>query len=291
VHVFSDGTNLQFVRYNGAGGSLNDSASWTAPAAVGPGDAPSAASGSTGFVVLSRTGAAGAQRLFARKFNGTSFGSPVGVSETGSPDLATLRSAPTNGRFTAIWICNACTGGRELRVSQSADGAIWSAPATILKAPNTDNISAFRPRAAVAGDGEGFAVWDTGTDVRATSLDPPGGPAPAPNTTTTTTVGDQSVGFDSPKGCVHAAHPIVLNVVTKTKKNLVGKQPKTFVQQVVFSVDKKKVTDKKKKFTATFKTNGFVSGSTHSGSALITFKQQGRKKTFTKTIKKSFKIC
>jgi hypothetical protein len=290
VHVFSDATNLQFVRYAGSG-SMNDSASWTAPAAIGPGDGPSVASASAGLVVLSRTGASGAQRLFARKFNGAAFGSPVGVSETGGPDLATLSAAPSNGRFTAIWVCNSCTGGRELRVSQSADGARWSAPSTILKTPSTTGISAFRPRAAVAADGEGFAVWDTGTDVRATSLDPPGGPAPAPNTTTSTTVGDQTVGFDSPKGCVHAAHPIVLNVVTKTKKNLIGKQPKTFVQKVVFAVDKKKVTDKKKKFTATFKTTGFVSGSTHPASATITFKQQGRKKLLTKTVKKSFKMC
>src|SRR5215207_8442360 len=290
VHVFSDGTSLQFARYGGSG-SLNDTPNWTAPAAIGPGDAPSVAGGPAGLVVLSRTGAAGSQRLFARRFSGTAFGSPVGVSETGSPDLATLRAQTSNGRFTAIWVCNACTAGRELRVAQSSDGAAWTAPATILKKPETERISALRPRVAVAPDGEGFAVWDTGTDVRATSLDPPGGPAAAPNRTTSTQVGDQTVGFDSPKGCVRAGHPIVLNVVSKTKKDLIGKRLKTFVQKVVFFVDKAKATDRRKKFTATFRTTGLVPGSTHPAGAIITFKQQGRQKPFTKTVRMSFKVC
>ena len=61
--------------------------------------------------------------------------------------------------------------------------------------------------------------------------------------------------------------------------------------RAVFSVDKTKVTDKKKKFSATFQTAGFARGSTHSGAAKITFTQQKLKKTFTKTVKKSFKIC
>ena len=134
-------------------------------------------------------------------------------------------------------------------------------------------------------------MWDTGTVARAASLDPPSGPAPAPNSTTQTTVGDQSVGFGSPKGCVKAGHPVALNVVTKTKRNLIGKQPRTFVQRVIFAVDKKKVTDRRKKWTATFPTAGFAPGSTHKTSALITFKQQGKKKTFTKKVSKSFKMC
>jgi hypothetical protein len=288
VHVFSDGTAMQFVRYGGSG-SLNDGASWTAPAPIGPGDAPSVAGGAAGLVVVARTGAVGSQRLVARKFDGSAFGSPVGVSETGGPDLATVSAAPSNGRFTAVWVCNACTGVRELRVSQSSDGARWSAPRAIVSGAET--FSSFRPRTAVAADGQGFAVWDTGTSVRAASLDPPGGGTPAPNKTTQTTVGDQTVGFDSPKGCVDLPHPILLRVVTKTKKDLIGKRPKTFVKQVVFSVDKAKVTDRKKKFSATFQTAGFARRSTHSGIAKITFAQQAPKKTFTKTIKKSFKIC
>lgn len=290
VHVFSDGTDMQFVRYGGSG-SLNDSASWTAPAAIGPGDVPSVGGGSAGLVVLSRSGAAGARRLFARKFSGSAFGSPVGVSETGEPDLSTVSAAPSNGRFTAIWACTTCAGGRELRVSQSSDGVRWSTPAAILKVPNADSISSLHPRVAVAPDGQGFAVFEGGSSVRATSLDPPGGPAPAPNRTTETQVGDQTVGFESPKGCVNVAHPIVLRVVTKTKKDLIGKRPKTFVQQVVFSVDKSKVTDRKKKFSATFPTAGFARGSTHPARAKITFKQQRPSKTFTKTVSKSFKIC
>jgi hypothetical protein len=290
VHVFSDGTTLQFVRYSGAG-DPSSSPSWTAPATIGAGDVPSVGGGPAGLVALSRSGATGSQRLFARKFDGTSFGSPVGVSETGGPDLPNLSAAPGNGRFTAIWLCPACNGGRELRVSQSTNGTTWSTPRAIVDKANADGISAFHPRAAVAPDGEGFAVWDTGTVARAASLDPPSGPAPARNGTTQTTVGDQSVGFGSPKGCVKPGHPVVLNIVTKTKRNLIGKQPRTFVQRVIFSVDTKKVTDRRKKWTATFPSSGFAAGSTHKTSALITFKQQGKKKTFTKKVSKNFKVC
>ena len=111
---------------------------------------------------------------------------------------------------------------------------------------------------------------------------------PAPNRRVGFTVGDQSVSFYYPKSCVTPGRSVLLQVQTKKKRK--SKAPHTTVKRVDFRLDGLKRTDKKKPWEATFSTEGFLPGSTHTAAAKITFKQPHGKKV-RKKVKKTFTVC
>jgi hypothetical protein len=298
VQVFSDGTKTTFLR--NTGGDPNSASNWTGPTTLTPaGDEPLVAGGPAGLVMLYRIGEPGARVLAARKFDGTTFGAPVNVSETGDPIQAGFSAEPSGGAFQALWVDNGASPN-EMHWSSSADGTSWSAPQTIVSGDEAD--AAAHLRVAAAPDGEGFGVWDglsNDTPIRVIPLKqgvPGGGGGDGTDGSATTpsdsvTVGGQEVTLLTPGACVNPGVKIKLRVTSKTKQQLSPKK-RVKIVYVVFSLDKKKKKDKKAAFKATFKTAGLKAGSTHKLRAKVRLKPVvGKGKKKTKTLKGKLTIC
>jgi hypothetical protein len=234
----------------------------------------------------------------ARKFDGTTFGPPVNVTEKGDPIFADLYADPVSGTFHALWTDNG-DSPNELRWAHSADGLTWSAPQTVLSGTEADD--AFNLRVAAGPDGKGLAVWDQNGDsgqVRAIPLIPAtgggdgtDGSASNPSDTVTVGGGDQEVTLFAPAKCVNPGVKITLRVTSKTKHKLAPKKHVKIVY-VIFSVDTKKKKDKKAAFKATFSTAKFKAPSKHKLRARVRLKPaKGKGKPTTKTLKGSLKIC
>lgn len=295
VQVMSDGDHSSFVR--NSGGDPNATANWTAAAPSPIGTEPRMAGGPAGLVLLNLEGEPGARTYVARKFDGTSFGQPVKVSETGDPIFADMWADPQTGTFHAVWIDNG-DSPNELRWAYSSDGVTWRKPQAIVVADEVDRM--FNLQVSVAPDGEGFAVWDENGQaghVGAVALKPgatiggggAGGGAPTP--ADSVTVGGLELTLFAPGGCVNPGTTLKLQVTSKTKKKLSPKK-RVKIVKVVFALDKKKKTDKKAAFKASFKTSGLAAGSKHKLRAAVQLKPvigKGAKKT--KTLKGSLTIC
>jgi hypothetical protein len=298
VQVFSDGDNETFVRHTG--GDFNSAANWSAATPITPAGAePRLAGGPAGLVLLDKQGTPGARTLVARKFDGTSFGQGINVSETGDPISADLSAEPSAGAFLAAWVANG-ESPNELRWATSPDGVDGTSPQTALAGDAVNDIAHLQ--ASAAPDGEGFAVWDSfSNDIPITvmPLKPGAGPGgggegtdgsantPADNVT----VGGQELTLLTPGACVNPGVTITLRVTSKTKQKLSPKK-RVKIVHVIFSVDKKKKKDKKAAFKKTFKTAGFAPGSTHKLRAKVKLKPVvGKGKSKTKTLKGSLTIC
>lgn len=294
LQVMSDGDNTSFVRNNGS--DPNSSGNWSSATPITPpGGEPRVASGPAGLVLLYRTGEPGSRNLSARKFDGTGFGAPVTVSEPGDPEFFDLWAEPTTGEFHALWIAND-ESPNELRWSRSKDGVTWTAPQIVIAGEEADSV--FHTQVSTAPDEQGFGVWDANganTPIRMVPLKPGsgggGGGGAATTPQSSTTVGGQQITLLGPGGCVNAGTPVFLRVTSKTKKKLSPKK-RVKIVKVVFSLDKKKKTDKKAAFKAKFSTKGFATGSTHKLKAVIPLKPVvGKGKKKTKTLKGKLKIC
>jgi hypothetical protein len=301
VQVISDGNgHTEFNTLTGA--DANSSASWSGPNPLTPaGDEPVVAGGPAGLVLLYLVGDSASGRTWmARKFDGTTFGTPVSVTEKGDPIFADLYADPVSGAFHAFWTDNG-DSPNELRWSHSADGLTWSAPQTVVSGTEADD--AFNLRVAAGPDGTGLAVWDQNGDsgqVRAIPLIPAtdggggggnDGSASTPSDTVTVGGGDQELTLLTPGQCVNPGVKITLRVTSKTKHKLSPKKHVKIVY-VVFSVDKKKKKDKKAAFKATFNTNKFKAPSKHKLRAKVRLKPvKGKGKAKTKTLKGTLKIC
>jgi hypothetical protein len=296
VQVFSDGTKTTFTR--NTGGDANSASNWTAPTTLTPaGDEPRVAGGPAGLVLLYTVGDPGARTLAARKFDGTNFGAPVNVSETGDPVGADLSGEPSTGTFHAVWVDNA-DSPNELRWSFSSDAVAWSQPQTIISGDQADEIRHLQVSAAP--DGEGFAVWDgsgNGTPIRVVPLKKGasggggGTDGSATHPADTVTVGGQQLTLLTPAACVNPGLKITVRVTSKIK-HLLSPKRRVKIVYVLFSLDKKKAKDKKAAFKATFKTAGLAPGSTHKLKAKVLLKPvigTGAKKT--RILKGTLKIC
>jgi hypothetical protein len=118
-----------------------------------------------------------------------------------------------------------------------------------------------------------------------------GGGGSATTPVASTTVGGQQISLLAPGGCVDRGTKLQLRVTSKTKKKLSPKK-RVKIVKVAFSLDKKKVTDKKAAFKASFSTGGFAAGSIHKAKAKVLLKPvAGKGKKKTKTLKGKIKIC
>ena len=168
IATFDDTQTTFWRRYSGTG-PYNDVASWTPTATVGPGSEGRLAYGPSGVWLLYRVGAAGDARFVAREFTGNGFDTDeVGVSETGDPISADYYQ-DLAGQLHAVWVA----GDGNLMYRRSEDGDSYGRMTTLV----TPSSGISDLEVAAGEDGNGWVVWEQGSDVRAAALhvdpDPP----------------------------------------------------------------------------------------------------------------------
>ena len=302
-------TTFQAAAYNGKAsfrrqltGDANNTANWSAPTSITPGEGDLTLAGGPSGVVLLGTGftsPSGGSELRARKFDGTTF--PGGsVISTGDPIFYDL-NVDSAGHFYALWNENAASPN-EIRLSTSADGSTWSPAEIVLGGDFVDGI--YNTQVAAAADGQGFGVFDQNSNtgsIVVTPLEPrsavPTTPVtPDPPATNdpvdTVTTGGTTIEFFGPTACVQPPEKVTLRVTSKRKKKLSPKK-RVKISQAVFYVDKTKKKDKKSAFKQSFSTALFPRGSVHKDGAVVTLKpvKKGAFKTRKKTLKGKFNVC
>ena len=290
VVVKADGEHTSFLRYKGSG-NVNNESTWIGPTPLTPvGNEPKLAGGPAGLtmVYLVDRGTKGHQ-LVARKFNGTTFGPGVGVSETADPIFPDLYADRAVGRFNAIWNDNSGTKDR-LKWATSKTGAAWAKPLVITTGGAFD--SAYNQRVAAFPSKSGFVVWDENASdgkVRAVHLLPQGGGPGKP--VDSFTAGGKRFTLLQPGLCVPKGDNVTLQVRTKVLKQ-VAKNKRVKVGKVVFGVDANTKTDKTSPYKKSFTTKGFAPKSAHKSKADVHLKPaDGSGAGSTKKLEGSFKIC
>jgi hypothetical protein len=166
--VFTNGTDAQVRRYNGSG-SLNDIASWSAPAAIGVASYPRLAGGPNGLFLLA--GDAGGN-LVARKWDGAGFGPAATIGPGSSPYKHLFQDAA--GRLHAVFQRDSADP-LQIVHAVSDDGVTWRSGTLVKQSIATDGGIADL-RVATAADHIGVTVWHAGVaaggDVRVAPLGP-----------------------------------------------------------------------------------------------------------------------
>jgi hypothetical protein len=286
VFAHADGANTTFHRWTGAG-DIHDEKTWVGPTALSPpGNEAKLAGGVQGVTLLYQLEASLGKRFWgARKFDGTSFGPVVHVTETGDPIFAALGADTGSGAFHAAWVDN--RSPNELRWARSADGVEWSEPAAAIRGDAADRV--FNTRVTGAPGGGAFVAWDENDDsghARGMFLPAKGAEEPPSDTVD---LGGQEISLFGPFGCVKKPAKITLRVTHKIKVKLSPKK-KVKISKVTFSLGKTKVTDKKAAFKATFKTDALAAGKYPTKAVVVLVPLNGGKKK-TKTLKGSAAVC
>ncbi|MEA2172021.1 MAG: hypothetical protein QOF76_5321 [Solirubrobacteraceae bacterium] len=166
--VFADGSGAQqFRRYTGSG-SLNDQASWSAPADIAdPLAAPKLAGGPSGLFML---GNAPGNAIMVRKFDGAAFGPSVQIGGALGVNQHLFQDAA--GRLHAVWH-RFGESGIELVHAVSDDGVTWTSGVAVTQ-PGADDFG--DPRVATAPDHVGVVVWHAQEGIRTAPVGP-GAPA------------------------------------------------------------------------------------------------------------------
>ena len=172
IVAMSDLDNVYFRRFGG-GTAYNDAAAWGPITSLGAGDDPELAglpSGKQGVHLLMRVGNPGKRRYVDRRFDGTTFGPPATVSETGDPIFRKFFMDPS-GRLHAIWVNNALDS---LRHRTEPAGKSWQPSETLLGTDKADDV--YNTEGDAASDGGGWAVWDANNSgpIRAVAFGPTG---------------------------------------------------------------------------------------------------------------------
>jgi hypothetical protein len=170
--IFTSGDDqAQFRRYGGSG-PLNDAASWTPAVDLGVASYPKLAGGPAGLTLLA---SAADKSVFARKFNGTTFGPPATIA-TGAdaPTLDAFQDAA--GRLHAVF-ARGDASGLNLVYAVSDDGATWRSGTVEQQSPP---VGIAETRVATAPDHIGVAVYRAGNPVGEIRVDTIGPEPPVP---------------------------------------------------------------------------------------------------------------
>ena len=313
--VFS-GTLLQFYGDNSGsafertltGANANDNASWSDAAPLGSGFGIHASSGSAGLFLASNATESG-DGLRVAKAGASGFGAPVPLQPAAAASGDTSIFADGGGRVHAIWRQN---GSNKILYTVSTNGGV-NYPAAV--AISADEGTATGPEVATAADGQGFAVWQNASGIRAVPLTPAlvssgsgsgtgsgsgsgtgdpagdfGGRAPeAPSAPVTITVGDSTftAGVSS---CRRS------NVVVKLRIRRVSRagHVRVVIRKVVFTLDRRqRRTDRHAAYRVKFRLPAATRAATrHRFVAKIYATLHGhRTKRKVVRVAKTFRVC
>jgi hypothetical protein len=185
--MFTNGDDAQFRRYNG--GDLNAIASWGPATGIGFASYPKLTGGPLGLFVL-----AGDVNgiLFARKWNGSTFGPSAAIGPGSTPYKHLFQDA--GGRLHAVFQRDSANP-LQIVHAVSDDGLTWRS-GTVVRQDVAADGGITDLRVATAPDHIGVVVWHAANDIRVVPVGPdaPGG-TPAPTTTSTTPPAADVVSF------------------------------------------------------------------------------------------------
>jgi len=165
--VFTSDVNAQERHYVGSG-SINDIANWTPPVDIGVASYPKLAGGPSGLFLLAGNGGAS---LFVRKWNGSTFGAPVGIGPGSTPSKHLFQDAA--GRLHAVFQRDNADPLQIIH-AVSDDGVTWQS-GTVVTQDIATNGGIEDLRVATAPDHVGVVVWHAGLfagDVRIAPVGP-----------------------------------------------------------------------------------------------------------------------
>ncbi|MEA2221413.1 MAG: hypothetical protein QOJ35_4039 [Solirubrobacteraceae bacterium] len=171
--VYTNGDSAEFRRYAGSG-SLNDVANWTAPVGLGTATYPKLAGGPSGLVLLAGDGN---MSLFARKWNGSTFGPPVTIGPGSTPYKHLFQDAA--GQLHAVFQRDSANPLQVVH-AVSDDGLTWRSNTVATQDIATAGGIADL-RVATAPDHVGVTVWHGGLgagDIRLATVGPVALPKP-----------------------------------------------------------------------------------------------------------------
>lgn len=305
VLIADDGQTVSTFRYDGTG-PLDVEANWIGPNPVGPGRVVTAANGPAGLFVQHY---APEGRYVVRRFAGTVFGAPMAVSGLGTLDPAPPTVDPflsnlsqnSSGRLDAVWLDH----GEALRHGVSTNGGASFATSTLLL-----GIPGARYSVSTAPDGYGLVTWYDGDTVFGSRLDPLPPPQPPkppvvtmPRPTPKVVILRRSRRFGRTlvtlklrlpaAGCLPQRGRLPVNLVAKNVKQKNGKpyRGKTYtIKKALFRLNRVKVVDRKKPFSAHVRLEGLRKGSRRVVSAHV-FLKPGEGKREIKLITGMVPVC
>lgn len=306
--AFTDASaNAQFRRYDG-NGDVNDVANWTPAVELGKIDFPKLAGGPKGLFLL---GTSATGEILSRRFDGTTFGAPVGIGSQGSaPTLHAFQDA--GGRLHVVFRRNQ-SDGLHLVHAVSDDGVAWRSGSVVIQNVATDG-DINDTRIATAADHVGVAAWRAGqSEIRVAAVGPDVPTAPKPPVTqppvttvpvtppppalrpvaafklTTATVAGGRVTLSSPRACVPVGTSFVATLSFKRSTRKGTRFVK--VTRVDFLVDgKRKKIDTRAPFRQRLTVRALKAGTKHTLRARATIKvKTGRSPK--KSISATFSVC
>lgn len=193
----------------GGTGNLNEAASWTRSAQTFAGSHPQLGGGPTSLGMIYTIGSG----VLARPFNGTTFGSPVVLTDGGGSTQPDLFVNSTDNGYHLLY-----NSAGSLRLRTSTNGAAWTEAATVVTAAEKSDSAVARVAAGPAGTG-GVAFWaDTSVGVKVARLVPvTTGPTATPTPTPTPSPGPGSGTPGSQTTCTGPFQPARCRLPAKTK--------------------------------------------------------------------------
>lgn len=317
-----------FYRYRGDG-NPNDEANWVGPTKITDGEEPRMASNPEGLFLLDQADRSRGKSYEVWRFDGTSFVDPVTLPGSRYGYEGNLFAVPApNGNLYSVWRENGSPS--ELRIAMSSDGGkSFNLPLTIATSTGILSLTgASTPdgKGFVAWEGGDDAVSVVPIDPAALSASRPAEETPSgsdqngsgnaqnspikqpvsnpkrkrstgsysgPVRYVTVRVGGTTYGLALPRRCVKQGQSVTLKVTQRTKRKLIrAKSAKRYkVKRVVFSVGKRKRTDKKAPFRWKVSTAKFAPKSKHSVKVKVSLRRIKGNRRVTKTLKGTLRIC
>jgi hypothetical protein len=266
---------LYWRRY--VSGDGNYAPNWTPAQLLDTTDVNSTAklvSGPSGLYVAYSRGAVSHQAYFLRRFTGSGWGPAARLTEIGSPAFADL-AEDGSGRLHFAW--QDSSNRLRYRYARTPANTQFTSPQTLVESGNFPFL-----KLGVNTSGRGWVAWDGLPGVHAVPVRPGEPPYTKPNRRTKVAFGSKHAVLSSPKLCVGHGQSFLAKVGGDAR-----------VKRVVFQIDgKKRATVSNKPFSKLLGTKALASG-VHDliASVTATFKKNGKKKTATKDIAATFRIC
>jgi hypothetical protein len=322
VYAVNDLGTVKYAVYDDAGPALSaanimTTGNWARDLLLGAPEPDSTetrlSAGPTAVVLTHKVGVIGDERAVVRRYDPVtnSFGPSVTVDGPAPQDSAVqelVSSQDAGGRTHVVW--RNLFDTRRLRYARSdVAGAAFTAPANLAQGEDF-----FEPEVAAGADGNGYAVWRSGTAIRVVRLEPyaepvaapppAGGAPPAPTVPTPSTprtsvpagrrvratVPGATIDFGLPKACVQPGQTFRVTLRWKRQRRKGNRFVK--VTRADFYIGTRRVRiDRRAPFVQTLRvTAGARRGSTITVRARAFIKVK-RGKAPKKSIRSTIKVC